>query len=237
VSEKERQTATGKGDHAGRGREPLFVGITDGVAAGYKALEYVLAGLAESVRLRRRTGTGGGQAGHFEGDSEHPGAPLNIDELVHMFAKLLYDAGEVVQEVANYIGERTWEPGEPHPKVSHDVVLTALPGRKATGEFHIDNTSGSVLSDVELIATDLAGDDDRRIPAGAVVFDPASFEKIGRRESVDAKVSVTVPPKTAPDTYYGLILARPGRARVVLQLKVGEPKKARAKKAAPAKPA
>lgn len=204
------------------GQEPFILGIREGVAAGYQAVEYVLEGMSESVRRRAVSGwtqTTGKEAPRQT--SDRPAAPLNVDELVGSFARLLGRAGEVAQEAAHYIGERDHAPTRPEAPAL--LVLRAIPGARATVDFRISNTGATALSGVTLVATDLIGDE-APIPADAVNFNPGHIESIRPGGMTPAEIVVAVPLTTRPGTFRGLLHAGPGDAWTVLELTV-EPRK------------
>ena len=214
---------TGQQGGTDRGPEPLFVGISEGVNAGYHALEYVLEGLRESLRQRRRSGVAAAPSG--AGEPEHHdhahGGTLDIEQLVSMFAELLESAGDVVQEVAAFIGDigdKSRGTGESPAKPTGAIVLEGAPGAAAAGMFHIDNPTESATKKVELVATQLLGKD-HTIPAKNVLV-KSPVERIGPGKSVEQPLAVTVPADTPPGTYHGLIITRPGGDPVRIQVHV-----------------
>ena len=215
-----------QGDPGRGGHEPFVAGISDGVTTGYQALEYVLVGLRESIRLRRRTGTGrvpgsGGAKGTGGGGSTrsgHSGAPLDLDDLLGFFAGLLENAGEIVEEVAYYIRDHTGDQTKPHAHGQLDR-LQANAGETATVKFHVHNTGSSLLREVDFVATELIGDAGR-IVHEAVTFDPPEIESIPIGGRVEASVVVAVPSETPEGTYHGVVGAEPGGAWAVLELNV-----------------
>ena len=209
---------------ARRSYDPLVAGISEGVAAGYEALDYVVEGLRQSLprsgtrdeaagdRVRSRHGPGG----------RRPGGPYDVvDDAAIILADLLEGAGEVAREVAETIRERRG--GPPRPGVP-ELELKAAPGERAVVDFRISNTSSKSMKGVKLIAAPLVGGTSM-IPAEAVTFEPREIDRIGPNRSTTVKVSVAVPHNVAPGSRYrGLIQAEPGGAHAVLELRVVPPK-------------
>jgi len=225
VNEEQRKAAE-QGDPGRGGQEPFVAGISDGVTTGYQALEYVLVGLRESIRLRRRTGTGraqdsGGAKGTGGGGStrsRHAGDPLDLDDLLGFFAGLLENAGEIVEEVGHYVRDRTGDPTKPHAHGRLDPVQ-ANAGEEGAVKFHVHNTGSSLLREVDLVATELIGDEGR-IGHAAVTFEPPEIKSIPIGGRVEVNVVVTVPSETPAGTYHGVVGADPGGAWAVLELNV-----------------
>jgi hypothetical protein len=207
-------------------QDPFIIGIREGVAAGYQAVEYVLEGAGESVRRRARSGwtPPAGTEVPPPAPSSRPAASLSVDELVTTFAKLLDRAGEVAREAAHHIGERDHAPGEPEPPAG--LVLRGIPGASATIEFRVSNTGATALSRVTLIATHLVSDAGE-IPADAVNFIPPRIDSIRPGGMATAEIVVAIPATTPPGAFRGLVHARPGDAWTVLELTVA-PRKAAA---------
>jgi hypothetical protein len=236
----EESKAAGQGGSAQRGPEPFIVGIREGVEAGYQALEYVLAGLRESVRIRRPTWTGatqerlawaqrqGARARGATDSGVHPlrdfvgeGAPFELDYLVRMLADLLGSASSVAQEFARYISERA-DHAPAHPKGPAQLELKGFPGSSASCRFRVHNTTANALSDVVFAATQLIGDESG-FDTNLITFEPDHMPTIRPGGSVTTTITVRIPPEVPMDTYRGLIIAEPGDAWAVLELSVAEP--------------
>jgi hypothetical protein len=220
---EEDQTAAQQGDSGRKGPEPLIVGISDGVNAGYEALEYVLAGLRESIRIRRPTwmSRAQDQAGGGARAAGGEASPLEFDYLVRMLADLLGSASAVAQEFARYIGERTGQQAQ--PEAPAPVALEGVAGERASGEFRVHNTGSTALQEVQFVATKLIGGNGR-IEARLVEFEPEKIASIRPGGSITTKVTVPLAADTPPETYHGLIQAQPVGAWAVLELNV-RPKK------------
>jgi hypothetical protein len=224
----EDQQGAGQGGPGRRGSEPFIVGISEGVNAGYQALEYVLQGLRESVRLRR-TGSGPTPATNARQQRGGGGRPLDIDQVVGMVGDLLGSASDVAQEVARTVGERTAKAGQHEPR--HDRLSIEAPqGGEGSTEFHVHNTSPSILKGVKLMATDMVGDAGQI--AAAVDFEPRSIDKIPPGRWSMATVKVKVPDRAVPGaTYRALLQGEPGGAVSMLEVVV-TPKEPEAEKPA-----
>jgi hypothetical protein len=220
-------------------------GIRDGVAAGYDALEYVLEGLRASIE--RRGGGARGEAGIRQGAGGYErrrhgyGAPLDVvDDLTGIAAEIIGLVGEVAQETAESITERARKPARRGGYAP--LELAAEPGKEANVEFHVWNTTSTVLSRVDLVASDLV-DHEERIDADAVTFDPPRIDRILPGRPTEVEVTVDVPRRAVPGTYRGVIQAQPGDAWAVLELKIvpeeetrSEPSKATADQGAAGPP-
>jgi hypothetical protein len=214
VTEEERRAAR-QPRSARRAREPFVAAIGDGVNSGYDALEYVYEGLRESLRLRTGAERSGQAVRRQRGrardrDAGDTGA---LDDLAGLVSNLLGTASDIVQEFAQFVGERS-------STTQTDVlVMETAPNESVTVIFEVHNTGTTRLRNVALLATDLIGDGPR-IPAEAVSFEPPSIPNIARSASITTKVTVAVPSGTTPDTYRGVVQAEPGSAWAVLELRV-----------------
>jgi hypothetical protein len=212
--------ATRQGQSTRRGYDPLVAGISEGVAAGYQALEHVVDGFRESVQHRGDPGSpreGGGRQGPG-GDRAYPAPPFDIvDDLATIFAEFLARAGEVAQATAKAIGERTWTPT--HPGRSDVLDLDGAAGARAVVEFTVWNNGAKALKEVAFASTDLISVNGR-IDADAVSFDPSYIERIAIGAKATVNIIVAVPDDADPGTYRGLVVAEPGGAWAVLELNV-----------------
>jgi hypothetical protein len=212
----EDQQGAGQGRPGRRGSEPFIVGVSEGVNAGYKALEYVLEGLRESVRLRR-TGSGGTLSSNARQQRGGSGRPLDLDQVVGMVGDLLGSASDVAQEVARTVGERTTKAGQHEPH--HDrLTIEVSQGEKGETEFCVHNTSTSILRNVTLTATSLVADGESM--ADVVDFEPRRIDKIAPGRWAMPKVTVDVPGRAEPGTYRALLQGEPGGAWSMLEVVV-----------------
>jgi hypothetical protein len=212
----EDQQADGQGGPGRRGSEPFIVGISEGVNAGYKALEYVLEGLRESMRLRR-TGRAGMLPGNARQQRAGGGRPLDLDQVVGMVGDLLGSASDVAQEFARTVGERTVKAGEHEPH--HDRLTIEVPqGGKGATDFCVHNTSTTVLTNVKLTATTLVAKGEPL--ADVVAFDPPMIDKIAPGRWEMPQVKVDIPARAEPGTYRALLQGEPGGAWSMLEVVV-----------------
>jgi hypothetical protein len=223
-----------RGGSSRRGYDPLVAGISDGVAAGYQALEYVFQGLSESLERRPGTGTKHDRGGHKRRSPRGTGPPLDIiDDLASLFADLLDRAGEVAQETAHSITERPWV--QAHEDECARLGISGEPGAEASTDFRVWNTSSKVLHRVDLSSTDLIGHE-KNIDADAVTFAPSYLDRIPPNKSAAPKVVVKIPDDAELGTYRGVIQATPGGAWAVLEVTVTAPKPEPVKRAEEAAP-
>jgi hypothetical protein len=212
----EDQHGGGQGGPGRRGSEPFIVGISEGVNAGYKALEYVLEGLRESVRLRRSDG--GTLASNARQQQRGGGGkPLDLDQVVGMVGDLLGSASDVAQEVARTVGERTAK-GAPHEPHSDRLSIKVEQGGKGAIDFCVHNTSTKILRNVKLMATNLVAPGES-LP-GVVDFEPRTIDKIAPGRWKMPKVLVDLPERAEPGTYHALLTGDPGDASTRLEVVV-----------------
>jgi hypothetical protein len=227
--------ATDDGERSRRPIEPLVSVVSDSVALGYSALEHVVEGLRESLRIQ--SGRGGAQqrpparptvplsssSSRARGATAGPRGPsLNtsaalLGDLAAIAAELFGRAGAVAAEVADTVSERVGQPAEALsiPELTHDAVA----GETTTLEFAVWNTGPTALRKVVLGATDLIGAEHRSLK-GAIAFRPPIVSQVGPGQSVAVEVDVAVPRRTEPGLYRGLVQAEPGDTCAVLLLNV-----------------
>jgi hypothetical protein len=182
--------------------DPLMEICIEGVAAGYRGVEYVREGLSES--LRRRPGSGyAGRARHGRGRTGRGRAGTTVvGDIADLTAELLDRLGETAQGVAGHIGEQF--EGGPHCPT---LELCGFPGDTDRVKFRLTNTSASALTDVSFQATDLLGAC-RPIDASAVRFgypDDDGIARIRSGGSTIVIVEVAIPEDAEPGTYRGVI--------------------------------
>jgi hypothetical protein len=193
--------------------DPLMDAAVEGVAAGYRGVEYVAEGLAES--LRRRPGGSGAASSPSKGPGGHarsgrePGTARVVGEIAALTADLLDRLSDTAQEIAGELGARFDGGAEPA------LQLKGLPGETPHVIFTLTNTGPAALTDVTFAATDLigaAGD----IDAGAVDISPVDregTERIRSGGSAEVCVEVAIPRKAAVGTYRGVITTRSSTRR------------------------
>src|ERR1700758_4713871 len=170
---REDVMASEQGDRPRRPIEPLVSVVGDGVSLGYSALELVVEGLRESLRIQ--SGRGGARQ---RGPSGRPAVPLSstprsggsaapslstsaalLGDLAAIAAELFGRAGAVAAEVANTVSERVAQPAEA-PSIP-ELIVGTVAGGTATLEFSVWNTGPTALRHVTLQATELIGAEDR----------------------------------------------------------------------------
>jgi hypothetical protein len=241
--------ATEHGEDRRRSIDPFFVGVSDGVAAGYQALERVVEGLQESLRLRAetsgrpvsvtprgdrrrgaRSAVGGARSAGARSERAGSGRrpePLDlVDQLASMFAELLSRGGELAQDVAESIAEQA--SAGPSAGCVPELLLEAVPDQEKTVEFSVWNTGATLLREVTLSATELIGEG-LRAPPDVISFAPPLIDHLSPGKSATVEVGVKVPADAPEGTYRALIHANPGNTCAVLVVTVtaaGESKSA-----------
>lgn len=246
---------TPDGPHPPSPMEPLLTAVTDSVATGYQALEHVIEGLRESLRLQAGSGTrspavsaarptaafqGGrgappaasGQRGrlrpmvpgsprHRPGSHSRAGSPSPaglVQDLAAIAGDALGVAGTLVEDIAQAIGEQSH--GSGGEECLATLVLCAPAGATATTSFTVWNTGPTLLTDVQLSATDLIGGGLPSLDHDAVAFVPAAIARIGPGKGEPVEISVLVPAEARPGLSRGVVVATPGDACAVLELTV-----------------
>jgi hypothetical protein len=198
---------------------PFVSGVSDGAWYGYQALERVIEGLAESLRLQARTGAPRQVRRPYPRAGQTPprATPALVDELAYVFAQLLGRAGELAQEVSGSIVHQA-ESARAEPCIPQ-LPLEAAAGTRACVQFKVWNTGSTVLRQVTLTPTDLIGAAGR-IGSKAVTFAPPIATDIRQNAAASVEVNVAVPPQAVPGLYRGLVQAEPGDTCAVLELTV-----------------
>jgi hypothetical protein len=242
-----------QGDRPRRPIEPLVSVVSDSVSLGYSALELVVEGLRESLRIQSGRG-GAGQRGSARRPSGRPAVPLSsaspgagsaasnlstsaalLGDLAAIAAELLGRAGAVAAEVANTVSERVAQPTEA-PSIP-ELIVDTVAGETATLEFSVWNTGPTALRKVTLQATELIGSEHRALK-DAITFRPPIVSQVGPGKFAAVEVDVAVPRSTEPGIYRGLVQAEPGDTCAVLMLEVAAapaPSTVRKRRAAKAK--
>jgi hypothetical protein len=225
-----------------RAMEPLLAAVSDSVASGYQALEHVIEGLAESLRLQsgavaRRPAPSRGaprqpsvrvSQGRSAPRPSSPRAPAPpravpvglVQDLAAVFAELLGTAGAFAEEVAQTIAEQA--AGTADDTCLPLLTARAAPGGTATTDFTVWNTGAAALKGVALRATDLVSAS-ARSPEDAVSFAPPAISWIGPGKGETIAITIAVPKDALPGTYRGVVIAAPGDACAVLELTITEP--------------
>jgi hypothetical protein len=204
-----------------RATDPIVAGIGEAVAHGYRAVDHVYAGLAQSARLMGASGTAravaarratapADDAGLQPGGGGPPSRPSTasptlVGELAGITADVLDRLGEAARDIAGRIGEAPV--AAPEPAVGR-LALRAHPGRTALTEFRFTNTGSTTLQGIECDGTPLLGVTGR---IDEIAFDydyPEGGPRLRPRASTAVGVRVPVPPDASPGVYRGLVIAR-----------------------------
>jgi hypothetical protein len=233
-----------QGDRPRRPIEPLVSVVSDSVSLGYSALELVVEGLRESLRIQSgRSGPGNtrparpGRGGRGGRDAfRRPAVPLSstpraagsaapnlstsaalLGDLAAIAAELFSRAGAVAAEVANTVSERVAQPAE--ASSIPELIVDTVAGETATLEFSVWNTGSTALRKVTLQATELIGSEHRALK-DAITFRPPIVSQVGPGKFAAVEVDVAVPRSAEPGIYRGLVQAEPGDTCAVLMLEV-----------------
>jgi hypothetical protein len=193
--------------------DPLVEGVTDGVSHGYQALERVLEGLAQSLRVQGRGGAAGSGV-------TPAGRPSAVDHSTQIVIELLHRAGDLAHGVAHTVARQA-PGGAAQQAGAHEVVLKAAPGERSSADFKVWNTGPTLLRELTLHASDLHGEG-RQIPSTAVTFTPPAVHNVRQSAAAEVQVEVAVPSGAVAGRYRGLIEASPGDTYAVLALTVVE---------------
>src|SRR5215212_9067064 len=172
--------------------DPIVTGIGDGVHAGYRAVESVVLGVAESARMRaerpvsraasaatsagarraaspqqapraRRTRSGGRSSA-----ADTPPVTI-VGELADLAVELLDGLGDVARDIAGQVADRDHiEDDARH----HTLSLEGVPGEKVDEDFLLSNTGPTGLRKLTFVSTDLIGVRPDPIPAGVITCRP-----------------------------------------------------------------
>lgn len=205
--------------------EPLVSVATEGVALGYQALELVVTGLREGLRLQPGSSSGPAATSAAalrarRSTGSGPAAPARAaaggltSDLAAIAGEVFKRAGAAADEVARAIPKQAQAPG-PIPELAAEVAA----GNTAKVPFSIWNTNPTVLKAVSFAATDLIGVDTSRLGA-EITFDPPRLGRIGPGKGATVQIMVAVPPGTPAGTYRALVQAEPPDTCAVLQLSV-----------------
>jgi hypothetical protein len=206
-----------------RATDPIVTGIGEAVAHGYRAVDHVYAGLAQSARLMGASRTtraaaarrapaaaalddAGLQAGAGAPPQRPSSAsPTLVGELAGITADVLDRLGEAARDIAGRIGEAPV--ADPGPAVGR-LALSAHPGRTALTEFRFTNTGSTTLQGIECDGTPLIGVAGR---IDEIAFDydfPPDGLRLRPRVSTSVGVRVPIGEDVAPGVYRGVVMAR-----------------------------
>ncbi len=230
-----------EGQEARRPIEPLVGVARDGVALGYQALDLVVTGLREGLRVqrgprarppasaaalraRRSSGPGSGLPGGARGGGGASGAGGVAGgvaaDLVAIAGEMFKRAGAAADEVGRALPKPA---GQSQPQTSiPELAVAAAAGETAKHQFSIWNTHPAALPAVTFSATDLIG---AGVPGlGArVTFEPEVIPRIGPGKSATVEIAVAIPVETPAGVYRALVQAEPVDTCAVLELTVTGP--------------
>jgi hypothetical protein len=187
--------------------DPLVAGVSEGVAAGYKALELVIDGLGESLRRNPRAGDPSETRARRAGAGGAPPAGGADADLAELIAEVLGRVADSLKDVSEHV--RVRRPGALPPE-RPVLGLRGPAGTAVTDEFRITNTGASALREIEFEVTDLIGAAGE-IPADAVTVDVHGNKQVARlrpRGSATPTVTVAIPADTHAGMYRGVIATR-----------------------------
>jgi hypothetical protein len=212
--------------------DPIVTGIGDGVHAGYRAVESVVLGVAESARMRaerpvtraasaatsagiRRTTappqraprTRRTRAGGRTSAADTPPVTI-VGELADLAVELLDGLGDVARDIAGQVAD--------HDRVEddarhHTISLEGVAGEKVDEDFLLSNTGPTGLRKLTFVSTDLIGVPPDPIPAGAITCRPnraGTVERVRPGGSATVTVEIAIPDGAAPGAYHGILCAR-----------------------------
>jgi hypothetical protein len=219
--------ASDRGRPRQRRIDPLIAGIGDGVAAGYRAVESVVVGANQSVRMRSaapaaaatRASTGrrkpqASRTGDAAGRRTAPtraapaAAPTTLlGEIADVAADVLDGLGDAMREVASHMTDDRFDDGALH----HILELEGAPRETATGEFLLSNTGPTALKGLTFAKTSLIGAAPNPIAASAVTLSPVGNGTTARVRpggSTTVTVAVKIPAGAAAGVYRGVVCAQ-----------------------------
>lgn len=209
--------------------DPLITGIGDGVAAGYRAVESVVVGANQSIRMRpaapaaaaaarsptrrrkasSRTGNPGTQrtAPTRAAPAAAPPPTTLLGEIADVAADVLDGLGDAVREVASHLTDDRLDDDALH----HTLELEGAPKETATDEFLLTNTGPTALKGLTFAKTSLIGAARNPIAAGAVTLTPAgqgTTDRVRPGTSTAVTVAVKIPAGAAAGVYRGIVCAQ-----------------------------
>lgn len=211
--------------------DPIVTGIGDGVHAGYRAVESVVLGVAESARMRaerpvsraasaatsagaRRTArpqqaprASRARSGGRASAADIPPVTI-VGELADLAVDLLDGLGEVARDIAGQVADHDrFEDDTRH----HTISLEGVAGETVDEDFLLSNTGPTGLRTLSFVSTDLIGVPPDPIPAGVITCTPkraGSVERVRPGGSATVTVQIAIPEAAAPGAYHGILCAR-----------------------------
>ena len=229
--------ASDRGRARQRRIDPLITGIGDGVAAGYRAVESVVVGANQSIRMRpgapaaaaatrpagatrpaaatrpstrrRKTTSRTGHPGNQRTAPTRAAPPPTtlLGEIADVAADVLDGLGDAVREVAGHLTDDRFGDEALH----HTLELEGIPKKRATDEFLLTNTGPTALKGLTFAKTSLIGAARKPIAAGAVTLTPAgkgTTDRVRPGASTTVTVAVQIPPGAAAGVYRGIVCAQ-----------------------------
>jgi hypothetical protein len=211
--------------------DPIVAGIGDGVHAGYRAVESVVLGVAESARMRaerpvsraasaatsagaRRTAppqrtprTRRTRAGGRSAAADIPPVTI-VGELADLAVELLDGLGEVARDIA---GQVAYQDRVEDDARHHTISLEGVAGETVDQDFLLSNTGPTGLRKLTFVSTDLVGVPPDPIPAGVITCTPerpGSVDRVRPGGSATVTVEIAIPEAAAPGAYHGILCAR-----------------------------
>jgi hypothetical protein len=220
--------ASDRGRPRQRRIDPLIAGIGDGVAAGYRAVESVVVGANQSVRMRsappaaaatrastRRRKPKPSRTGNPASRRTPPtraapaaaAAPTTLlGGIADVAADVLDGLGDAMREVASHMTDDRFDDA-----LHHILELEGAPRETATAEFLLSNTGPTALKGLTFAKTSLIGAAPNPIAASAVTLTPAGKGTTARVRpggSTTVTVAVKIPAAAAAGVYRGIVCAQ-----------------------------
>jgi hypothetical protein len=210
--------------------DPIVTGIGDGVHAGYRAVESVVLGVAESARMRAerpvsRAASAATSAGARKtppprgsrtrrtrsgGRTPAPDSPpvTIVGELADLAVELLDGLGGVARDIAGQVAD--------HDRIEddarhHTISLEGVAGETVDEDFLLSNTGPTGLRKLTFVSTDLIGVPADPIPAAVITCTAkraGSVERVRPGGSATVTVEIAIPEAAAPGAYHGILCAR-----------------------------
>jgi hypothetical protein len=210
--------------------DPIVTGIGDGVHAGYRAVESVVLGVAESARMRaqrpvtraasaatsasaRRTAppqasrTTRPRSGGRTSAAQTPPVTI-VGELADLAVELLDGLGEVARDIAGQVADHDRIEDDAH---HHTISLEGVAGENVDEDFLLSNTGPTGLRELTFATTDLIGVPADPIPSGVITCTPkraGSVQRVRPGGSATVTVEIAIPEAAAPGAYHGILCAR-----------------------------
>ena len=228
--------ASDRGQPRQRRIDPLITGIGDGVASGYRAVESVVVGANQSVRMRsaapaaaaaaaaaarpstrrrkpKAAGTGNPASQRKAPTRAAPAAapppPATLlGEIADVAADVLDGLGDAVREIAGHLTDHDRSDDD---TLHHILDLEGAPGETATDEFLLSNTGPTALKGLTFAKTSLIGAAPNPIGQAAVTLTPGgagTTDRVRPGASTTVTVAVKIPGRAVAGVYRGIVCAQ-----------------------------